>query len=51
MAVALRLLADPSFDALVSGEHKFEELPAVLPRLARNELSALCLRVMYQPLR
>jgi threonine dehydrogenase-like Zn-dependent dehydrogenase len=50
LAIALRLLADPCFDALVSAECGFEDLPAVLSRLAANELSALCLRVMYQPL-
>ncbi|WP_086846424.1 zinc-dependent alcohol dehydrogenase [Amycolatopsis kentuckyensis] len=49
LAVALDLLADPVFEALVSGECMFEDLPSVLPRLAANELSALCLRVMYQP--
>ncbi|KDN16181.1 zinc-dependent alcohol dehydrogenase [Amycolatopsis rifamycinica] len=49
LAVALDLLADPAFEALVSGECGFEDLPSVLPRLAANELSALCLRVMYQP--
>ncbi|RSD19153.1 zinc-dependent alcohol dehydrogenase [Amycolatopsis eburnea] len=49
MAVALELLADPAFEALVSGECAFEDLPSVLPRLAGNELSALCLRVVYQP--
>ncbi len=47
--VALELLADPAFEALVSAECMFEDLPFVLPRLAANELSALCLRVMYQP--
>lgn len=50
LAIALGLLADSAFDALVSAECAFEDLPAVLPRLAANELSALCLRVMYQPL-
>ncbi|QKV78007.1 zinc-binding alcohol dehydrogenase [Amycolatopsis sp. Hca4] len=49
LGVALDLLADPAFEALVSGECMFEELPSVLPRLATNELSASCLRVMYQP--
>ncbi|WP_206785117.1 zinc-binding alcohol dehydrogenase [Amycolatopsis sp. MtRt-6] len=49
LAVALDLLADPAFEALVSGECMFEDLPSVLPRLVANELSALCLRVMYQP--
>ncbi|MDX3189141.1 zinc-binding alcohol dehydrogenase [Streptomyces sp. MN03-5084-2B] len=49
LAVALDLLADPAFEALVSGECAFKDLPSVLPRLVANELSALCLRVMYQP--
>ncbi|MBE8518163.1 zinc-binding alcohol dehydrogenase [Amycolatopsis sp. H6(2020)] len=49
LGVALDLLADPAFEALVSAECMFEDLPSVLPRLAANELSALCLRVMYQP--
>ena len=49
LGVALDLLADPAFEALVSGECTFEDLPSVLPRLVANELSALCLRVMYQP--
>jgi threonine dehydrogenase-like Zn-dependent dehydrogenase len=48
LALALELLADPAFDALVSGECDFEELPAVLPRLASGELPALCHRVRYE---
>jgi threonine dehydrogenase-like Zn-dependent dehydrogenase len=47
LALALELLADPAFDALVTGECAFEELPAVLPRLASGELPALCHRVRY----
>jgi Zn-dependent alcohol dehydrogenase len=47
MATALDLLADPVFDALFTAECDFTELPAVLPRLARGELPALCLRVNY----
>lgn len=35
MALALELLADPAFDALISDEIHFDELPALLPRLAR----------------
>lgn len=49
LGVALDLLADPAFEALVNGECAFDDLPSVLPRLAANELSARCLRVMYQP--
>ncbi|GAA2337256.1 zinc-binding alcohol dehydrogenase [Streptomyces cuspidosporus] len=49
LALALELLADPTFDALVTGECAFEELPAVLPRLASGELPGLCHRVRYGP--
>ncbi|OLT06459.1 dehydrogenase [Pseudonocardia sp. CNS-004] len=47
MAVALRLLTDPRFDALVTAEHPFDELPALLPRLADGTLPALCLRLRH----
>ena len=49
LALALGLLADPAFDALVTGECAFGELPRVLPRLASGELPALCHRVRYGP--
>lgn len=48
LALALDLLADPAFDALVTGESAFEDLPGVLPRLASGELPALCHRIRYQ---
>jgi threonine dehydrogenase-like Zn-dependent dehydrogenase len=47
MAVALDLLADPAFDALVTGESAFAELPEIMPRLASGELPALCHRIVY----
>ncbi|MFF0063351.1 zinc-binding alcohol dehydrogenase [Streptomyces sp. NPDC005279] len=47
LALALDLLADPAFDALVTGECAFDELPEVLPRLASGDLPALCHRVLY----
>ena len=47
MALALDLLADPALDALITGESVFEDLPEVLPRLARGELKGLCHRVLY----
>ena len=46
LALALDLLADPAFDALITGECAFEELPEVMPRLASGELPALCHRVV-----
>lgn len=47
MRLALELLADAALDALVSGESRFEELPAVMPRLAAGTLPALCHRIVY----
>jgi threonine dehydrogenase-like Zn-dependent dehydrogenase len=48
LAIALDLLADPVFDALITGESAFDELPDVLPRLASGELPALCHLVRYE---
>lgn len=49
LALALRLLANPAFDALLTGESDFDELPTVLPRLASGDLPALCHRIVYPP--
>ncbi|ONI85463.1 dehydrogenase [Saccharothrix sp. ALI-22-I] len=49
MSLALDLLADPAFDALITGESRFDDLPDVLPRLASGELPALCHRIGYGP--
>ena len=46
LALALRLLADPAFDALVTREIAFADLPAEMPRIV-DEPSALCIRVTY----
>lgn len=46
MALALRLLADPAFDALVTREVAFADLPREMPRIT-GEPSALCVRVTY----
>ncbi|MFD7440097.1 zinc-binding alcohol dehydrogenase [Streptomyces sp. NPDC059909] len=50
LALSLDLLADPVFDALLTGECAFEELPSVLPRIAAGDLPGLCHRVVYAPL-
>lgn len=42
LALALDLLKDPRFDALISGRSGFDELPGVLPRIADGSLPALC---------
>jgi threonine dehydrogenase-like Zn-dependent dehydrogenase len=49
MSLALRLLAHPAFDALITGESDFEDLPQVMSRLAGGELPALCRRIVYEP--
>ena len=46
MALALRLLADPRFDALISEAVPFEELPETMVRLAGGA-SGLAVRVDY----
>ena len=47
LALALRLLANPAFDSLITGESPFAELPELMPRLAGGELPALCHRIVY----
>jgi threonine dehydrogenase-like Zn-dependent dehydrogenase len=47
LALALELLRDPAFDALLTGASAFEELPDLLPRLADGRRSALCHTVTY----
>jgi NADPH:quinone reductase-like Zn-dependent oxidoreductase len=49
LALALDLLRDPAFDALITGESRFDELPTVMPRLADGDLPALCHTVTYGP--
>jgi NADPH:quinone reductase-like Zn-dependent oxidoreductase len=47
LSLALDLLANPAFDALVTGQSEFDELPDVMPRLASGEIPALCHRIVY----
>jgi 2-desacetyl-2-hydroxyethyl bacteriochlorophyllide A dehydrogenase len=47
LALALELLRDPAFDALVTGQSRFAELPEVMERLAAGSLPALCHTVTY----
>src|SRR3954468_9519541 len=42
LAIALDLLTDPVFDALITGHCDFTDLPAVLAGLAGGDLPALC---------
>jgi threonine dehydrogenase-like Zn-dependent dehydrogenase len=47
LALALSLLADPAYDALLTGESAFADLPDVMPRLASGELNAICHTIAY----
>jgi threonine dehydrogenase-like Zn-dependent dehydrogenase len=47
LALALDLLVDPAFDALLTGSSTFAELPAVMPKLADGSLPAICHTVTY----
>jgi len=48
LALALDLLADPAFDALISGDVPFDHLPTVIAELADGRRPALCQRVVYE---
>ncbi|MGW3914132.1 FAD-dependent oxidoreductase [Streptomyces sp. NPDC005070] len=48
LALALDLLAEPAFDALITGECSFGELPDVMGELASGSIPALCHRVAYE---
>ena len=47
LSLALDLLRDPAFDALVTGQSRFEELPDVMARLTAGSLPALCHTITY----
>jgi len=47
LRLALDLLRDPAFDALITGVSRLDELPDVMARLAAGGLPALCHTVSY----
>jgi threonine dehydrogenase-like Zn-dependent dehydrogenase len=47
LALALDLLRDPAFDALVTGSSRFDELPHVMASLSDRSLPALCHTITY----
>jgi threonine dehydrogenase-like Zn-dependent dehydrogenase len=47
LALALDLLRDPAFDALITGGSRFEQLPEVLAGLAAGSLPGLCHLITY----
>ena len=47
LSLALDLLRDPTFDALLSGSSPFEDLPEVMAGLADGTLPAICHSITY----
>ena len=47
LALALDLLRDRSFDALLTGSSRFDELPDVMARLADGSLPSICHTITY----
>jgi threonine dehydrogenase-like Zn-dependent dehydrogenase len=47
LALALDLLRDPAFDALLTGSSSFGELPTVMADLESGRLPALCHSIVY----
>src|SRR3954466_8654377 len=47
LGLALDLLRDDAFDALITGQSRFGELPYVMARLADGSLPALCHTITY----
>ncbi len=47
LALAMTFLDDPRLDALITGEDRFEELPAVMARVSRAPGDTLCHRIRY----
>jgi NADPH:quinone reductase-like Zn-dependent oxidoreductase len=48
LVLALELLRDPAFDALLTGSSSFDDLPEVMARLADGRLPALCHTITYE---
>jgi len=48
MALALELLSHDELDALITGESRFDDLPAVMSSLAESPGDALCHRIAYE---
>jgi threonine dehydrogenase-like Zn-dependent dehydrogenase len=47
LALALDVLRDPAFDALLTGSSSFDDLPDVMAQLADGRLPALCHTITY----
>jgi threonine dehydrogenase-like Zn-dependent dehydrogenase len=49
LALALDLLRDPVFDALLTGESAFDDLPEVMAGIADGTVGGLCHSLVYEP--
>jgi threonine dehydrogenase-like Zn-dependent dehydrogenase len=47
LSLALELLRDPAFEALLTGSSSFDDLPGVMERLADGRLPAVCHTISY----
>jgi threonine dehydrogenase-like Zn-dependent dehydrogenase len=47
LKLALELLRDPAFEALLTGSSSFDDLPGVMERLADGRLPAVCHTISY----
>jgi len=47
LSLAVELLRDAAFDALLTGDSPFDDLPDVMPRLADGTLPAICHTISY----
>jgi hypothetical protein len=47
--LALRLLAAPALDVLITGEDRFADLPVAMARLVAEPGDAICHRIAYRP--
>jgi threonine dehydrogenase-like Zn-dependent dehydrogenase len=47
MQLALTMLTDDTLDVLITGESRFEDLPAVMSQLSTDAADTLCHRVRY----
>jgi threonine dehydrogenase-like Zn-dependent dehydrogenase len=47
LRLALSLLTDPAYDALLTGESRFGDLPEVMAKLASGSIPALCHTITY----
>ena len=48
LALALELLADPAYDALLTGSSRFDELPETMAAIAAGALDGLCHTINYE---